>query len=96
VASLDIRHQILTLEIAGDFARAGGAVIAVLHDLNLASFYADRILVLSEGRIAADGPPALALAPPVLAGAFGVSLHIGRIRDNRPYVLPLRRAALNT
>ena len=44
VSSLDIRHQLLVMQIARDFAAGGGGVVAILHDLNLAALHADRIL----------------------------------------------------
>ena len=56
-ASLDIRHQIAVLEIARAYAAAGWAVLAILHDLNMAAMFADRILVVDRGRIARDGIP---------------------------------------
>jgi iron complex transport system ATP-binding protein len=56
-AALDLRHQEDVLRLARDRAHAGDAVIVVLHDLNLAAAYADRIALLSEGRIVAQGTP---------------------------------------
>ncbi|WP_328839606.1 heme ABC transporter ATP-binding protein [Streptomyces europaeiscabiei] len=57
-AALDLRHQELVLRVCRERARAGDAVVVVLHDLGLAGAYADRVAVLRDGRIAADGPPA--------------------------------------
>jgi iron complex transport system ATP-binding protein len=56
-AALDLRHQEDVLRLARQRAHAGDAVIVVLHDLNLAAAYADRIALLSEGRIVALGTP---------------------------------------
>jgi len=56
-AALDLQHQERVLASARALTRAGACVIAVLHDLNLAAAYADRIVVLSRGRVAADGTP---------------------------------------
>ena len=56
-SALDLSHQHNTLRIARDIANKGAAVIIVLHDLNLASQYSDRILLLNKGRIQADGTP---------------------------------------
>jgi iron complex transport system ATP-binding protein len=72
---LDIRHQ---LELLALLKGLGLTVIATLHDLTLAAEFADRVLVLSEGRILADGPPDLALTEPVLAEAFRVRTRIDR------------------
>lgn len=57
-AALDLRHQELVLRVCRERARAGDAVVVVLHDLGLAAAYADRVAVLRDGRIAADGRPA--------------------------------------
>ena len=87
-ASLDLRHQIEALDIARAFSRAGGAVIAVLHDLNLASAHADRVVALADGRIAADGPPAATIDAATVARVFGVNATVARAEDGRAYVLP--------
>ncbi|GGX52775.1 heme ABC transporter ATP-binding protein [Streptomyces minutiscleroticus] len=56
-AALDLRHQELVLRICRERARAGDAVVVVLHDLGLAAAYADRVAILRAGRVVADGPP---------------------------------------
>lgn len=56
-AALDLYHQERLLQHLWRLARDGVCVIVVLHDLNLAAAYADRIVILSQGRVAADGPP---------------------------------------
>jgi iron complex transport system ATP-binding protein len=78
-ASLDLAHQHTALGAARRFAREeGGAVCAVLHDLNLAAQYADRIAVLAEGRITALGPPEAVLTEAILGRAFGAEVLVGR------------------
>ncbi|WP_151482736.1 heme ABC transporter ATP-binding protein [Streptomyces albicerus] len=57
-AALDLRHQELVLRVCRERARAGDAVVVVLHDLGLAAAYAHRVVILSAGRAVADGPPA--------------------------------------
>ncbi|MPY62638.1 heme ABC transporter ATP-binding protein [Streptomyces spongiae] len=56
-AALDLRHQELVLRVCRERARAGDAVVVVLHDLGLAAAYAHRVAVLRAGRIAAEGVP---------------------------------------
>lgn len=56
-AALDIRHQERVMALARRRADAGAAVLVILHDLSLAAACADRIVLLSQGRIRADGPP---------------------------------------
>jgi iron complex transport system ATP-binding protein len=56
-AALDLRHQERVLTRAKEMARAGATVVAVLHDLNLAAAYADKVVLLQDGKVAADGSP---------------------------------------
>lgn len=78
-ASLDLAHQHTALATARRFAREeGGAVCAVLHDLNLAAQYADRIAVLADGRIVACGAPWAALTEAILGPAFAAEVLVGR------------------
>jgi iron complex transport system ATP-binding protein len=89
IAAQDIANQIQVLEIARRHAAAGGAVAAVLHDLNWAAHVADHLVVLHRGRIAAQGRPAAVLTPSVLAEVFDVDLHPGALpMAGRPFVLP--------
>ena len=55
---LDVRHQVEVYELVRGLAAQGVAVLAVLHDLNLAAEYCDRIALLQAGRVAAFGPTA--------------------------------------
>ncbi len=74
IASLDLRHQLGLLDSLRDLARQGIAILAILHDLALAAHYADDLLVLSEGRLAAAGPPDEVLTRALLNSVFGVDL----------------------
>jgi len=56
-AALDMQHQEATLRRLRELADTGACVIVVLHDLNLAAAYSDRIVILEQGQLAADGPP---------------------------------------
>jgi iron complex transport system ATP-binding protein len=88
-ASLDLRHQIDVLEALGRCASRGVTVIVVLHDLNLATLYAERIVILDRGRIAADGPPHDTITDPMLDRVFGVAAAVGRTPESGiPFVLP--------
>jgi iron complex transport system ATP-binding protein len=53
-------------------ARNGGGVLAVIHDLSLAARFADRVLIMDNGRIVAQGKPAETLNPARIAEVFGV------------------------
>ena len=87
-AHLDPAHQLATLALVRELARTRGlAVVAVLHDLNLAAVAATRVLVLDGGSVVVDAAPLSALTPEIVARVFGASLDVER-RDGRPIVLP--------
>ncbi|MEM1118508.1 MAG: heme ABC transporter ATP-binding protein [Bacteroidota bacterium] len=73
-SALDLAHQHAVLQVARAEAARGAGVLAVLHDLNLAAQYADRIAVLAAGARVALGPPAAVLTPAVVQRAFGISV----------------------
>ena len=62
-AAVDLRHQEIVLELARSVADAGGAVVVVLHDLALAAAWSDRMVMISDGRVRAQGAPAEVLTP---------------------------------
>lgn len=76
-ASLDINHQVRTLALARELATAGRTVVAAIHDLDLAARFCDRIALLSDGSILADGPPEAVLTAERLESAFGVRTAVG-------------------
>jgi iron complex transport system ATP-binding protein len=88
VSSLDVKHQLLIMNVARDYARRGGGVIAVLHDLNLAAMFADRIVMMHGGRIAASGTAAEVLTEETLASIFDCRLAVGFAESGVPFVLP--------
>ncbi|TGQ69378.1 heme ABC transporter ATP-binding protein [Mesorhizobium sp. M00.F.Ca.ET.186.01.1.1] len=89
VSSLDIKHQLIIMNIARDFARGGGGVVAILHDLNLTAMYADRIFVMHRGRLAATGSPRDVLSDDMIEKVFDCRLKVGALpAANMPFVLP--------
>jgi iron complex transport system ATP-binding protein len=70
VAGLDPDAQLLTLDLLRAEAAKGAAVVVTLHDLGLAARSCDRIIVVSHGRIVAEGPPRGALSREVLSQVF--------------------------
>jgi iron complex transport system ATP-binding protein len=82
-AALDPRHQLVVMELLRAAAQRGNAILAIMHDLTLAARFADRVLVMHEGRIVADGLPAEALAPERLASVFGIEAATVEIGDKR-------------
>ena len=82
-AALDPRHQLVVMELLRNAARNGNAILAIMHDLTLAARFADRVLVMNEGRIVAGGAPAEALAPELLASVFGVEAEMVAVGNKR-------------
>ena len=90
-AALDIRHQERAMTVARSFADSGGAVVAVLHDLNLAAAYADRIALLDRGRLVGAGSPWAVLREDVLGAVFGHPVRVLRSPcGDTPLVVPER------
>jgi iron complex transport system ATP-binding protein len=72
LTGLDLSHQIDAGTLLRRVAAGGVGVVMSLHDLSFAARVADRIVLIADGRVLADGPLALALPPPMLARAYGV------------------------
>ena len=87
-SSLDLRHQIDLVEAAQRRAANGTAVIAIVHDLNLAIRFADRLVVLRQGRLAADGRRDDVVTERMLREIFEIDAVVGRSEDGVPYLLP--------
>ena len=75
--------------MAQAMAKEGAAVIVVLHDLNLADQYAQRMIIIQHGKIQADGPPKQTLKPEIINRVYDwqVSVHPHPIHDYL-YLLP--------
>ncbi|RBW66815.1 heme ABC transporter ATP-binding protein [Vibrionales bacterium C3R12] len=70
-SALDLAHQHNTLRLARQLANEGAAVIIVMHDLNLAAQYSDRVVVLKNGKLQADGTPWEAITPTMIEHVYG-------------------------
>jgi len=89
-AHLDLHFQVETLRIVRSHVADGGAAVAVLHDLNLAASVATRLVLLKEGRVAADGPAKELLEERRLREIFGPEVIVRPHPDGGPLVLPVR------
>ena len=72
--SLDINHQVRTLELVRDLVSEGRTALAAIHDLDLAARFCDELLLLSEGGVVAAGPPPAVLTESEIRDAFGASV----------------------
>jgi iron complex transport system ATP-binding protein len=93
-AHLDPTHQRATLERVATLARLRGlAVVAVLHDLNLASAFASRVVLLADGAVVRDDEPSKVITPELISRVFGPGLRVVA-HDGRPFVIPEPATAL--
>jgi iron complex transport system ATP-binding protein len=74
-SSLDPRHQLDVMTTLRTAADSGVLVIVVTHDLGLAARFADRVLVMSAGRLVSQGKPAEALSEQVMADVFRITAY---------------------
>jgi cobalamin transport system ATP-binding protein len=92
-ANLDLAHQIRVLGLVRSLADQDGlAAVAAIHDLELASRFCDRLVLLHRGQIVADGPPAVVLSTERLSDVYGVRA----IVEPNPHVSGLRVTVLGT
>lgn len=93
---LDVGYQIEVLELITALRNELGlTVLMVLHDLNLAARYADRLCVMQAGRLVADGAPTAVLTPDMLRQVFGIAADVHTDEDGYPYFIPRRRETLS-
>ncbi|QFS98202.1 Hemin import ATP-binding protein HmuV [Labrenzia sp. THAF191b] len=90
VSSLDIKHQVQIMQLAADYAKRGGGVVAVMHDLNLTAAFADRVLVMQGGRRLAFGARDEVMQAELLSKAYDFPLEIlTRPGGGRPVIVPM-------
>ena len=89
-SNLDIRHQLDVMEIIKRLVMGNeiSAIMAV-HDLNLASRYVDRVIMMNGGSIFSAGDPASVLSPKNIAFVYGVEVKVSN-HDGKPYIIPIR------
>ncbi|KXK58751.1 ABC transporter [Micromonospora rosaria] len=90
-SALDIGHQQEVLELVDQLRREHGlTVLATMHDLSIAGEYADRLVLLSAGRVAAVGPPRAVLTEELLAAHYRATVRVVQ-GEHGPLVVPVRR-----
>jgi iron complex transport system ATP-binding protein len=88
-SNLDLRHQLEVMElIKGLVAEKGISVIMAVHDLNLASRYADKILMMKDGTIYRAGNSSDVLTEEVILSVYGV-VAVVREESGKPYIVPI-------
>jgi iron complex transport system ATP-binding protein len=87
-SALDLSHQNSVLAAAREMANQNVGVLVILHDLNLASQFSDRVLMLNQGRVHAEGEAAKVLTPDNIEEVFAVSVDIiEHPRTGRPLII---------
>jgi iron complex transport system ATP-binding protein len=87
-ASLDLHHQIRLVEAINNRVKQGALVVSIFHDLNLASLFAKRIVVLNRGRIDCEGRPEETITDQMIARVFAVETKVRSSASRTPFVLP--------
>jgi iron complex transport system ATP-binding protein len=94
-SNLDIRHQLEVMNIIKNIVREKGiSAIMAIHDLNLGSRYADRIIMMNRGKIFAAGDPASVLTSENIKHVYSVEVKVNN-HDGRPYIVPIRPVRAN-
>lgn len=88
IAGLDPAHQLACLRLFRDLAAEGRAVLASIHDLGLAARFCSRLVLLSQGRVLADGPALQVLRDDLLQRAFGITVRRVETPEG-PAILPV-------
>lgn len=93
-ASLDIHHAAAVMRLLSDFSECQPTVIVVTHDINLASLFAKRLLLLADGKRVCDGAPEQVILPATMHNVYGNDLRIEKHpQTGGPLVIPVRHAA---
>jgi iron complex transport system ATP-binding protein len=87
-ASLDLAHQIAVLRTVRAEVGCGAGVLAVLHDLNLAAAFADRVALMAAGRVIDVGPPAQVLTADALSALYRSPIAVERSRTGGLRIVP--------
>ena len=89
-SNLDIRHQLEVMDIVRRLVdELGISAVMIVHDLNIAARYSDKIIMMHQGEIAAAGTPEEVLTEENISSVYGVEICIEAIKD-KPYVVPLK------
>jgi cobalamin transport system ATP-binding protein len=91
-AFLDIRHEVEIYDLLRDLQHEGRSIVSVLHDLNLAALYCDRVLLLKGGRVVKSGPPDQVITYALLTEVYETEVYVDvNAVTGAVNVLPLSR-----
>jgi iron complex transport system ATP-binding protein len=90
-SSLDLGHQVAVLEVVDELRREHDlAVVTAIHDLSVASRFADRLVLVADGGVPAVGPPDQVLTEPILSRYYGTTVSVMSGPDGGLVIVPLR------
>lgn len=90
LSHLDLKYQMEILALLKNLASKGILILAVLHDINLASQFADEIIIMKEGRIISRGKPAEIIGQKQIQSAFALDVEVlVNPRTKTPYIIPI-------
>ncbi|WP_111498122.1 MULTISPECIES: heme ABC transporter ATP-binding protein [Marinobacter] len=92
-SALDPAHQQLVFQRLRGMANAGAGLLVAVHDLNLAAQFADRLVLMKNGRLFAEGTPESVLTSANLYDVYGLSARVERLAEGYPMVIPLTEPA---
>ncbi|VUT24589.1 MAG: Cobalamin import ATP-binding protein BtuD [Candidatus Methanolliviera sp. GoM_asphalt] len=90
-SNLDLRHQLEVLKIIGEVVKEEKvSALMAMHDLNLASRFSDRIVLLKEGKVYDVGDPGSVITQESIRSVYGVEAIVKENDGGRPHIIPLR------
>lgn len=89
--ALDLAHEMTILELLRELVHDGIGVLAITHHLNAALQYADRVLLLDRGRLAAEGAPVEVLTAETVSRVFDWPVAVLQLANGAPHLVPLRK-----
>ncbi|MEM1756916.1 MAG: ABC transporter ATP-binding protein, partial [Candidatus Bathyarchaeia archaeon] len=95
-SNLDIKHQLEVLDLIRNLSRSMGiSVIMAMHDLNLASRYSDKVVMLKSGRIFAAGAPEVVINEENIMAVYGVKARVYKLSSGKPHVVPIESTPIS-
>lgn len=94
-ASLDIHHAAAVMRLLSGPGTSGRSVVVVTHDINLAALFADRVLMIVGGRVAADGPPGEVVTDKVIQDVYGDDVLVRQHPETGGPLVVARRSGAN-
>jgi iron complex transport system ATP-binding protein len=90
-AALDIAHEMALFDLLSELRDDGVGILIAIHNINVAARYADRLVLLHDGRVAADGAPDSVLTRDVIESVYEWPVLIGSA-DGAPQIVPQRKS----